>query len=286
MGQEKYKESISSLKELGFTELEATIYSYLVENSPATPYRVAQKIGKPVANTYKAVEALYQKGAILIDQTNNRLCQAVSPDELLGKLKHSFLDRHQNAIEALSELKPSGDREKIFSLATPQQVFDRCRSLVEQAEAIILVDAFPGVIKTLQPWLEAAAERQITVVLQVYEPIEMKGVETVVFQSAELMLQRWQGQWLILVVDGAEYLFAFLSDEGASVHNAIWCGSAFLALPQHSNLALAFRASIIEELIKKEVPYDKILEELKRTEEWQMMGRRGYSKLTEDFGEA
>jgi len=58
------------------------------------------------------------------------------------------------------------------------------------------------------------------------------------------MLERWGGNWLIVVVDGAEYLFAYLSDDGRGVHNAIWCGSAFLALPQHSNLAMSLRASV------------------------------------------
>lgn len=286
MSQEILKQSIRSLTKLGFTELEATVYAYLVENSPATPYRVAQEIGKPVANTYKAVKSLSQKGAILIDETKNRQCQAIPPAELLGKLKETFLDRHQTAEEALAQLKPSNSQEKIFALETAGQVFARCRQLIEQAENIILLDAFPQVLEILKPWLEEAAARKITIVAQVYEPAEIKGAELVNFQAAELMLQRWQGQWLILVVDGAEYLFAYLRDDGQFVHKAIWCSSVFLSLPQHSNLALAFRASVIEELIKKESPHDKLLEALKRTEEWQLMGKRGYNKLASEFSDS
>jgi sugar-specific transcriptional regulator TrmB len=283
MRQERYRESVKSLNELGFTELEATVYAYLVENSPATPYRVAQDIGKPVANTYKAVEALFRKGAVLIDQTKNRLCQAVPPDELLSRIKHNFLERHTEAEEALSHLSPAQPTEQIFSLATAEQVLSRCRSLTEQAETIILVDAFPGIVAILKPWLEAAAAHGIKVVLQIYEPVEIAGVETVVFQYAERMLERWWGNWLIVVVDGAEYLFAFLSDDGQVAYNGIWCGSAFLALPQHSNLALAFRASIVENLFRKGASRDQIDAELKRTEEWLVMGNRGYEKLTAEF---
>ena len=279
MKQAKYHNSIKWLNELGFTELEATVYSYLVENSPVTAYRVAQEIGKPVANTYKAVQSLYQKGMVMIDETQNRLCQAVPAKEALDKLKNSFLDRHQNAAEALSHLKPSGDVEKIFSLTSPDQVFDRCRNLLENAEQIVLIDAFPGVVKKLKPWLQAAVKNKITVVLQAYEPTEIEGVEIVHFQHAERMITRWQGNWLIIVVDGAEYLFAFLSDDDQVVHNAIWCGSAFMALPQHSNLAHSFRASMMEELINQGASNDKIRHELKRTEEWMVMGRRGYNQF-------
>jgi sugar-specific transcriptional regulator TrmB len=283
MRQERYKASVKSLSKLGFTELEAIVYAYLVENSPATPYRVAQDLGKPVANTYKVVEALYQKGAVLIDTTKNRLCQAISPDELLAKLKDSFLDRHQDAEDALAELKPSGKSEQIFSLGGAGQVLDRCQSLIEQAENIILVDAFPALVGALKPWLEAAAARRVKVVLQVYEAVRLEGVETVAFQSAARMLRRWHGQWLIVVVDGAEYLFAYFGDDGRTVHNAIWCASAFLALPQHSNLALAFRASILEELFKKDASREQVEKELARTEEWLVMGNRGYEKLMAEF---
>jgi sugar-specific transcriptional regulator TrmB len=286
MNQETIKQSIRSLSELGFTELEATVYAYLVENSPATPYRVAQEIGKPVANTYKAVKSLSQKGAVLIDETKNRQCQAISPDELLGKIKQSFLKRHQTATDSLSRLKPSGDHEKIFALETAEQVFDRCRKLIEHAENIILVDAFPQTIEILKPWLEAAAKRKISVIAQVYKPIKIKGAEIVNFQTADLMLGRWQGQWLILVVDGAEYVFAYLNADGVSVQKAIWCGSVFLSIPQHSNLALAFRASVLEELIKQGVSHDKLLQTLKQTEKWQLMGKRGYSKLTSELSNA
>lgn len=45
---------VAALSSLGFTELEASVYAYLVQKSPATGYRVAQAIRKPVANlSYK-----------------------------------------------------------------------------------------------------------------------------------------------------------------------------------------------------------------------------------------
>lgn len=286
MRQEKYKQITKALNNLGFTELEANIYCYLVENSPATAYRIAQDIGKPVANTYKTVQSLYQKGAILIDETQNRLCQAVPPKEVLDKLKNSFLEQHRTAEDALSRLKLSGDTEKIFSLATPEQVFDRCQKLIEQAETVILVDAFPKAVEIIKPWIEAAAARKVVVIAQTYEPTEIKDVETIPFQNAELMLERWHGQWLIVVVDGAEYLFAFLSDDGKTVHNAIWCGSAFLALPQHSNLAHSFRASLVEDLIKNGASLDKIQKELERTKNWLTIKSRGYNKLTAEFSKS
>ena len=197
-----------------------------------------------------------------------------------GELKDSYLDKHRKTADALARLKPSADTEKIFSLADPGQVFDRCRRSIEQAERIILVDAYPGVIKILKPWLEEAGSRGVTVVLQAYKPVDRRGVEVIEYQNSAEMLGRWQGDWLIVVVDGAEYLFAFIGEDGRTVHNAIWCESAFMALPQHSNLALSFRASILEELIKKGASRKKIEKEMKRAAKWESMGSRGYEKLS------
>lgn len=284
MRQENHLAAIAAMSELGFTELEAAVYTYLVENSPATPYRVAREIGKPVANTYKVVQSLFQKGLVLIDETKNRQCEAIPPNEVLTSLKNSYLDRHKFAEDALSTLKPAAaSYEKIYSLATVEQVFDRCQKLIDNAETVVLVDAYPGVIESIRPWLEGAAERGVTVVLEAYEPVKLKGVEIVPFQHADTMLRRWRGDWLIVVVDGAEYVFAFLGSDGRTVQNAIWCNSAFLALPQHSNLAHSFRASILEDLIRRNASMRKIKQELKRTEAWMVLGRRGYDKLAAEF---
>lgn len=283
MGQEKLTEIAESLSQLGFTELEATIYCYLVENSPATPYRVSQDIGKPVANTYKTVQSLYQKGLVMIDDTNSRLCQALPPSEVLAKLKSSFLERHGKAERSLSRLKPTADSERIFALGSAEQVFDGCRKMITDAKTIILVDAFPGVVEMLKPDLESAAKRKVTVVLQAYQPAALAGVEVVPFQSANQMLERWGGNWLIVVVDGAEYLFAYMSDDGRSVHNAIWCGSSFLALPQHCNLAMSLRASVLERLLKEGAPRSEMERCIKRTSKWLVAAERGYRDLASKF---
>jgi sugar-specific transcriptional regulator TrmB len=286
MSQDFYRESIDSLSTLGFTDLEGAVYAYLVENSPATPYRVAQGIGRPVANTYKAVEALHKKGAVLIDETGNRMCQAVPPPELLSGLQKSFSDRYEQAARALSRLKPSAETERIFSLTSTEQVFDRCEQLIEQAESVVLVDAFPGIVDIIGPWLKEAAKRDVTVVLQTYKPTDIDGVEVIPYQAAELSLRRWPGQWMIVVVDGAEYLFAYMSGDAKVVYQAIWCGSAFLALPQHSNLAIAFRAAILEQLVREEAENSEMLVALKRTEQWLVLGTRGYNELAEKFSYA
>ena len=59
------KEILSGLRQLGFTDYEARIYIQLLKASPATAYEVSKAAGVPRANTYAALEALAQRGAVL-----------------------------------------------------------------------------------------------------------------------------------------------------------------------------------------------------------------------------
>jgi len=144
MSQPDHSAPIEALTALGLTELEASAYAYLVGNSPATAYRIARDIGKPVANTYKAVETLFRKGAVMIDETENRLCRAVEPEIFLEGLKSSYLASQEAAKESLSQLTPADGEERIYSLSTSEQVFERFHAMCAVAESIILVDAFRG----------------------------------------------------------------------------------------------------------------------------------------------
>jgi len=71
------RDSVKALADLGFTNLEAEIYAFLLQESPATGYRIAQAIGKPAANTYKAIQSLEQKGAVIVEAGSSRMCRAI-----------------------------------------------------------------------------------------------------------------------------------------------------------------------------------------------------------------
>lgn len=284
-GRDSIEESVRHLSALGFTELEAAVYVYLVENSPATAYRVAQGIGKPVANTYKAVESLQQKGAVLVDETKTRLCRAVPPDDLLGRLEKTFESRREAAAKALANLQPAGrDDDGIFTLTSPEQVYERCGQMLERARDIVLMDAFPDAIEMLRPGLEAVAARGIPVAVQAYVPTEIKGVDVIIPLGAEKVQERWTGQWVCLMVDGAEYLFAYLDSNGKTVHQAIWSESAFLSWVHHSNLGGFLRAELLERLLKEGASVEEMKAALERTQSWTAMNARGYQALLARFG--
>jgi sugar-specific transcriptional regulator TrmB len=227
---------IESLRELGLTGLEAEAYSWLLTASPATGYGVAKGLGKPTANTYKALESLREKGAVVTDDAETRSFRAVPPAELLAALERRFLEQRQRAADALSRLGAPEADERIYHLSTTEQVIQRARQMLLRAESVAILDLFPWPAERLAADLEAAADRGIHVVVKCYAPLEIPGVRVIPDVAADRVVDRWPGQWTNAVVDGKESLLALLSHDGSEVHQAIWSGSPFISWVYHSAL--------------------------------------------------
>ncbi len=126
-------QAAQALESLGFSEIESLIYCFLLKESPATGYRISHAIGKPTANTYKAIVALAQRGAIVIDDAENRLCRAVPPAELLDRLDRDFGNRRRQAEGQLAKIRPASNDDRVYQLSDVDQVLERARTMLAGA---------------------------------------------------------------------------------------------------------------------------------------------------------
>ena len=224
-----YTLATQSLMELGLTSLEAQIYTFLLQQSPATGYRVAKAVGKPAANVYKALQTLETKGAVEVDRGKVRMVRAVPVEELLEVLEGRFRRHRNHAADTLKHLPgPSGDT-RIYHLRDRDQVFERCRQLIRSAESVVLLDIFPKPLVELKSDLEAASQRGLTVEIKVYHPFEVTGVDVTLEPDHKQIRSRWPVQWINLVTDGSEMLLALLDRDAKRVLQAVWSGSPFLS---------------------------------------------------------
>ncbi len=227
----------ASLQDLGFTEIESRIYDYLVTNSPVTGYKISQQIGKPTPNTYKAITVLAQKGAILVDEGDMRLCRPVPPKELFGRLTREFAARCAAAEARLESAAADSKDDRVYRIESLGQVLERARTMLQEAQSIVLLDIMPGPLALLRDEMEAAVHRSVRVVAFVYEAVEDAGFEWSTSQTDSQFLKRWPGQQLSVCVDAEEHLVALLSQECDAVHQAIWSRSTFLSCMQHNSIA-------------------------------------------------
>ena len=205
----------------GFTALESEIYAFLLQEHPATGYRVAQAIGKPAANVYKGLEALERKAAVLVDGTGSKEYRPVAAERLFSRLEKEFLGNKSSAIKMLSSLGKPDSSGKIFTLSSRDQATAQARTLLASAKDCALFVGSKEFTQNLKgelkkSWVmcsdEIDADHLITV------PEEMFDVPTVQ-----------------LVVDSKSAVFACGNDAnfqgfwfedhplGASMHQAVVC---------------------------------------------------------------
>lgn len=227
----------ATLGRLGFSAIEAGIYLFLLSESPATGYRISHGIGKPTANTYKAISALQEKGAVLVDEGEKRLVRAVPPRELLARLERGFSKQCADAEELLSSIGTEKPDDRVWQLTSVPQVYERARTMIAAAEEIILADVFPHQMRELKEDFERAAARGLEVQVSIYEPVEDVSFNTVM-GAVSLDELTWPGNQLNLVTDAREHLLCMFTPDSSSVHQAIWSNSIFLSCLQHNHIGM------------------------------------------------
>jgi sugar-specific transcriptional regulator TrmB len=276
---------VQSLVTLGFTALEAEVYVFLLQESPATGYRVAQGIGKPVANTYKAIASLQAKGAILVEESANRLCRAIPADELLQRMERQFQETRRRAAKALSALKASPDDDRVYHLRTWEQVAERSRQMLARCEQVSVLDLFPGPLAQLRTAIEETAARGVRTLVKAYAPAQIERAEVVVHPRGHTVLKRWPGQWLNLVTDGRESLLAFLTRDGKGIHQALWSGSAYLSWVYFSAVGCETILAAVEQSLEEGATGKELRELIRSYQDLFRPSVPGYQELLHRFGD-
>lgn len=270
-------QAATALTFLGFSEIEALVYCFLLEESPATGYRVSHGIGKPTANTYKAIAALALRGAIVVDDSESRLCRAVPPGELLDRLDREFDSKKRVAESELAKIRQSAGDDRVYYLTSIEQVIERARTMLKGARSAALLELFPLTVPLLAAELEAAAKRGVAVAVKTYEPVALNGVTVVCSPEASRVLSVWPGQQISVATDGEQFMTALLSQDASTVHQALWSNSTFLSCFYYNALNVEQVLTDVEARMRSGSPLNELsLTRLKPS---------GFRKLNERYGE-
>ena len=271
-------QAAATLTFLGFSEIEALVYCHLLEESPATGYRVSHAIGKPTANTYKAIAALALRGAVIVDDSESRLCRAVPPSELLDRLNREFEAHRRTAESELAKIRQASGDDRVYQLTSIAQVFERTRAMLDAAKQAVMLDVFPNALALIAGDLQRAAKRGVKVAVRAYQPLRIAGVAVVVTEEAARVRAAWPGEQLSAAADGDQFLIALLSKDAQAVHQAVWSHSTFLSCLQYN----ALHGEIVSTDMRLNRRGDSLLEALSLTR----LKPQGFQKLNERYGEA
>lgn len=222
--------------EIGFNRLEADVYIHLITHPPSTAYKIGKQINKPTANVYKAIESLTQKGAVIVEDNKNKLCKAVGPNEFFNHYEKSILDKSNTAKALLNSLENETEEQTSYAIDSVPLVFERFRSMMRRCKTIAVIDAFPKALNEVVDSIEDAAKRGIDIQVETYQPITIKGANTVCTTVGEQAIGHWNSQQLNLVIDGEEHLIALMDNDLKKVKQAVWSNSTYISCILHAGM--------------------------------------------------
>lgn len=275
-----FPKAVSTLVDLGFTQLEALAYGSLLTGGTATGYAVARELNKPTANVYKALDSLLAKGAVEAEHGETTYWRSVPPRELMGRLEREFESKRHEAEAALSKLPEAASDNRVYQLGTPEQVYERLRQMVDGAATILLLDVFPQILDDIRPEIDRAVKRGVRVGLKAYAPAEIPEALVTIDLFASAVLERWPAQWIVVSRDGGELLQALFDGEGRLLQ-AVWSQSPFLAWVLHSYLAADWRLAAIEQGIVSQRPRSELSQLSDRLRHFAIDRVPGYDHLAE-----
>lgn len=243
-------QALRALEALGFSHLEAEVYTALMREGPAGGYRIAQLLNRPDANVYKALKALRERGAVLENPGQRTLYRAVPFAEISFALQASLRKRAGQAESALRKLRaPQTEDWELYQITSFEHVVHKVDSLLRGAVHSVLVDAPATIVELIGEALEAAASRGVRVMAKTYEPITVPGVKTVAARPNADVLAQWSADWLNVVVDGrTSVLSLFARDDSHTVLQAMWTESRYFSWVLHSALWSEIALASLESL--------------------------------------
>jgi len=254
---------IRLLENLGFSSPEANAYLALMGEPGSTGYRIAQITGKPVPNTYKTLDNLEKRGAIISDHSGkSRLFSAVPIEEFIDSMVRDLEISRSQLKKELADLQVPPPEEGIYRLQNVQQVYSKAENMIASAETSLLIDIDPIPLKQLQPSIDAAFARGLKPLLHVHSDSMDKQIDGCeVVNSCKL---DWPGEWLVVHADGREYLIAVITPDEHRVLQAVWSRNAFIApLIFHGTLDKAILYSVMI-MFGRGLGRDEIEKEMRR----------------------
>jgi sugar-specific transcriptional regulator TrmB len=262
----------------GFNALEEQAYAVLLQVPGQTGYKLAQALKKPVANIYKALESLLEKGAVLVEDGDPAVYRATPVAEMFDKLESELRQQRKAALRQLGARKSRPD-ERVYRLGSREQTLQRARAMIASAKRVLLLDVFPNLVSELAVEISAAAARGVKIAGQIYAPTEFPGAMLVLRAERDQVLRRWAGDWMNLVADGQELLISVLERSGKGLHQAVWTRSPYLVWSFHSALYAEILLSRLRVEIARGASNRKLLQLVKDYDGRAAIDAPGYKRL-------
>lgn len=213
-------ELIDGLSEIGLTEYEAKVYLALLQEHPASGYRISQGSGVPRSMVYQALGRLEAKGIVMKTAGERAmLYRPLPPEVLLEGLQQDHQERMQLLSQGLEQLYAAQHEDRLWNIAGRSSVLAYAREMIQSSEQELMLVLADRELEAFQANVIEAHDRGVSLSILLTGVSEFPYGEVARHPPLESELQELTGK-LVVVVDRRETLIASGDDDpSATVTN-------------------------------------------------------------------
>lgn len=134
------KTIVDKLKSLYFSEIEATIYVYLLQNPGQTMYQITTGCHLTKLQTVDAVESMVKKGILLLENGIKDLYYSEKPTDLLNQLKTRYIKQTDMLVNDLTHLSQNYHQEPYLNYHGYDDIIGQARTMIYEAKEDIYIN--------------------------------------------------------------------------------------------------------------------------------------------------
>lgn len=237
---------LRQVQDLGFTEYEAKAYLALLNESPASGYKVAQNSGVPRAKVYEVLSGLVRRGAVLPNYGDPVQYAPLPPEELVAQRRQAMESSITAAEEGLKQyVSNAANRGAIWDIGGREQIVERAREVISRAEHDVLMEVWQEDAPEFREALSEAADRGVEVSVVAYGDPGYPFAHVYHHDLVDEVTKGLGARWLVIGIDMRETVAGILSMGKES--RAAWTTHAGLVVP-------------VIELVKHDIYVQEILD--------------------------
>ncbi len=206
------KDLVRDVQELGLSEYEAKAYLALLDESPASGYKVAQNSGVPRSKIYEVLNGLARRGVVLVNRGEPVQYAPLPPKELVARRRHEIEQSVGVAERSLeSYVSNAISRGVIWDIAGREEIFERAREIAGRAERTILAEIWYEDASELREALSEASTRNVDVEVVAYGEPEYPFAKVYYHDLVDEVTKGLGARWIVLSADMREVVTGIVS---------------------------------------------------------------------------
>lgn len=241
--------SYSNLKELGFSQYEASCYMALVSHHPVNGSQLSRISGIARSRIYDVIRNLISKGYVI--EINAGQYAPLPSDELIRRLKRKFennVDKFRVQIEKSSQKE---DFEYIWTITGYKNVMEKATEMIKNAGQEIYIRLFPEANQHLGKVLTDADNRGVRIRYIAMGEIEKKFDVQVMHPDHKHLQQTIGGQSIEIITDKQEALVGVFDAENVNQSHINWTRNQWFIIANRDSLRHDFYHTFLEKILNQ-----------------------------------